>query len=194
MRNSKIKFEVDDKEIWPVQKVAELMEVSVEAIVSKSAKEPHFKYEGISFKRITPVLKKRGTRIVRDDGREWNTIKECGIAIGVDPNSLAIKIREKQQFEYEGHLYTAPDYKPIHHKCTTRSKKLKIEKVIEQPVLKYLSDEPTITKSVKQEISESSTADKCVNLLNELAIERIKEKAYDKVSKVIDALKLLKEV
>lgn len=214
MRKSKIMVslkELDRPEsepaIFSAAQAAQYFGLDFEYFVRKMT-DGVFKINNIQVERITPLKKKSGTKIRRDDGQEWDTIKECVAEIGAKIDQVRAQIRAKQCFDFQGHHYEALNYKEIHH-VHTKPKRKRVKEIEMLNKDKPTQDlDSTLSKTdapTKQEIIETldyevkdavkqlSTEDKCFQLLQKLAIERIQNTEYDKASKVLSALNILSE-
>ena len=198
-----------DNEQFVAAAAADLLGLDVGYLIRQSSKGP-FKYQGITVERLTPLVKKPGTEIVRDDGKKWSTIKDCAAETGLKAPSIAAWIRAKQCFDFDGHHYEAVNYKPIHHTFAGKRKRVGIE-VLNTDNLQALNPVPTDSGSPSPAVSDSEIAEtvnyevnkelqkqlsieqECFTILKKLAIERIQKGVYDKASKVISALTLLSE-
>lgn len=203
-----IQFNLDNEQ-FVAAAAADLLGLDVGYLIRQSSKGP-FKYQGITVERITPLKKKLGTEIVRDDGVRWSRIKDCAADIGLKAPSIAAWIRAKQCFDFDGHHYEAVNYKPIHRNFAGKRKRVGIE-VLNTDNLQALNPIPTDSGSPSPAVSDSaiaetvdyevnkelqqqlSTEQECFTILKKLAIERIQKGVYDKASKVISALTLLSE-
>ena len=203
-----IQFNLDNEQ-FVASAAADLLGLDVGYLIRQSSKGP-FKYQGITVERITPLKKKPGTEIVRDDGKRWNRIKDCAAETGLKAPSIAAWIRAKQCFDFDGHHYEAVNYKPIHRNFISKRKRVGIE-VLNTDNLQALNPVPTdpgspspavsnseIAETVDYEVNKTlqqqlSTEQECFKILKKLAIERIQKGVYDKASKVISALTLLSE-
>lgn len=203
-----IQFNLDNEQ-FVATAAADLLGLDVGYLIRQSSKGP-FKYQGITVERITPLKKKPGTEIVRDDGARWSRIKDCAAATGLKAPSIAAWIRAKQCFDFDGHHYEAVNYKPIHRTFAGKRKRVGIE-VLNTDNLQALNPVPTdsgspspavsnseIAETVDYEVNKTlqqqlSTEQECFTILKKLAIERIQKGVYDKASKVISALTLLSE-
>lgn len=203
-----IQFSLDNEQ-FVAAAAADLLGLDVGYLIRQSSKGP-FKYQGITVERLTPLVKKPGTEIVRDDGKKWSTIKDCAAETGLKAPSIAAWIRAKQCFDFDGHHYEAVNYKPIHHTFAGKRKRVGIE-VLNTDNLQALNPVPTDSGSPSPAVSDSEIAEtvnyevntelqkqlsieqECFTILKKLAIERIQKGVYDKASKVISALTLLSE-
>ena len=203
-----IQFNLDNEQ-FVAAAAADLLGLDVGYLIRQSSKGP-FKYQGITVERLTPLVKKPGTEIVRDDGKKWSTIKDCAAETGLKAPSIAAWIRAKQCFDFDGHHYEAVNYKPIHHTFAGKRKRVGIE-VLNTDNLQALNPVPTDSGSPSPAVSDSEIAEtvnyevnkelqkqlsieqECFTILKKLAIERIQKGVYDKASKVISALTLLSE-
>lgn len=195
-----------DKEPFVAAAAADLLGLDVGYLIRQSSKGP-FKYQGITVERITPLKKKPGTEIVRDDGVRWSRIKDCAAATGLKAPSIAAWIRAKQCFDFDGHHYKAVNYKPIHRNFVGKRKRVGIE-VLNTENLQALSPVPTdsgspsqqevietIDYEVNKKIQEQlSTEEKCEALLQELTIERTRNKDYKGAAKALKALDILTDI
>ena len=193
-----------DKEIYPIEEASRILELDVGYLLRKSSKGP-FKVSGILVERLTPVKKKSGTRIHRiEDDTEWNTIKECSADIGAHPASIAAWIRAQQKFEFNGNHYEALNYKPIHHIHTKPKRKVKNVETVKDTKLQSLGSIPvddstltqqqiieTIDYEVNKTIQQLTTEERCEALLQELIIERARNKDYKGTAQALKAVQVL---
>lgn len=186
------------------EEAAEYVGLELDYFVCKSSKGP-FEAKGYEITRITPVIKRRGTKIVRDDGTEWSTIKECASAEGIKPDQVAVWIRAKQCFDFNGHHYTAPEYKVIKH-VHTKPKRMYMLKTLDDTERQSLGSVPvestgltqqqileTLDYEVKEVANQLSTEEKCIQLLQQLVRERMDNKKYTGAKQVLNALIMLTE-
>jgi hypothetical protein len=195
-----------DKEVYPIEQAAKILELDAGYLLRKSSKGP-FKVSGILVERLTPLKKKSGTRIHRiEDDTEWNTIKECSAEIGAHPASIAAWIRAQQKFEFNGYHYEALNYKPIHHVHTKPKRKVQNVETVSNTELQSLGSVPvestgltqqqileTLEYEVKEVANQLSTEEKCIQLLQQLVRERMDNKKYTSAKQVLNALIMLTE-
>lgn len=192
--------------VLPIEDAAQLTGLDVDYLLRKSSKGPFEVNDDVTIERITPVIKRRGTKIVRDDGKEWNTIKECAAEIGAQPASIAAWIRAKQCFDFNGHHYEAVNYKTIHHVHTKPKRKVKNVKMVNNTALQSLGSVPvestgltqqqileTLEYEVKEVANQLSTEERCIQLLQQLVKERMDSKKYTSAKQVLNALITLTE-
>ena len=186
------------------EQAAEYVGLELDYFICKSSKG-RFEANNYEITRITPIIKRRGTKIVRDDGKEWSTIKECANDEGIKPDQVAVWIRAKQCFDFNGHHYTAPEYKVIKH-VHTKPKRMYMLKTLNDTELQSLGSVPvestdltqqqileTLDYEVKEVANQLSTEEKCIQLLQQLVKERLDKTEYNKASKVLNALITLTE-
>jgi hypothetical protein len=191
-----------DNEAFTIEEAARFLEMRKEQLQSILSRNPEFGYKGFTITRTSPLRKKRGTIIKRaSDKHEWNSIKDCAAELGLKAATVELAIRTNQRFEHLGETYFAPDYKPQHrNQVNGRSKKFEIVKP-EQPQLNSLKVENVphvhqsnnIHEQVEQKMQVLTTEQKCFAIMQQLAIERIRNAEYIKASKVLNALKLLSD-
>lgn len=165
--------------------------------------EDGFGWQGFKcIKRVGKMGTRRGTVIIRaSDHRRWDSIKAVVKELGINKQHAEDAIRKEQKFEFDGNTYFAPSYvKRTRVLSKPMNKKADIIKLGTQSETKTLDRQPEakqnvgkmIKEAVEQKVKEITTEQKCFKMLQELAIERIKNTEYDKASKVLNALALLK--
>ena len=189
-------------DVYPADEAGILLNRPTSVLINMTNKTPEFILSGVHVKRVSAVFHRRGTLIrCASTGKEWPTIKSFAADFGLKANTVENAIRTNQRFEYNGQTYFAPFYKEIHH-IHTKPKETYDDKIVltEKPVLESLKVDPpaepvnvekVLHEQVENKIKALTTEQQCFEIMQKLAIERIRNTQYDKASKVLDALTLL---
>lgn len=189
-----------DNELMTTGEAAEFLEITKSQVISNlSRNNGSFDYNGFVIKRITPQRHRTGTKIVSASvpHQEWPSISVFCKAFNLKPSQVEAAIKAEQKVLVNGHTYFAPDYKELHRTSNTgRASKLKLDNKIKQDkqsieVPKQSDVGNMIKEAVEQKVKQLTTEQQCFEMLQKLAIERIKNTEYDKASKVLNALNLL---
>lgn len=200
MRESTVKISIDN-DVYSLEDAAYLFDYDRKAflnLVNHNKDGFKFKKDGPTIKRVDEPRHRKGTLLVREsDGRKWLTIKALAEELHVDKCTLAKQIRETQEFKYNNEKYTAPNYTVITRTLTKpMAKRADIITLGSKPALNPLpKSKPELGKMIKeaveQKVKQLTTEQQCFEMLQKLAIERIKNTEYDKAAKVLNALNLL---
>lgn len=195
---SRLKIMVSvDNEVMAMNEAAEFLELTKGQLLGNLSRNNNsFKYKGFTVKRLTPEQHRNGTRIICAKTRkEWPSIKVFCKAFNLNQNQVEAAIKTDQRVEVNGNTYFAPDYKVIHRASPKdRAKCIKIDDKVKQTLQSIEVPKQLKAQSqpqVQKEVAELSAEVRAIKALRELAIDKIKQAAYDKVAIVIQALQLL---
>lgn len=197
MSRTKIKVLVDN-EAMTIDDAAEFLELTKHQIRGNlNRNEGSFKYKGFTIKRITPLYHRNGTKIVcAATHKEWPSILAFSNEFNLKPSQVEAIIRAEQKIEVNGNIYFAPNYKVAHKRFTGRVKRIAIDDKLKKNTQSIeVPKQPQLQLPLqdKTEVVEMSAEVKAIKALRELAIDKIKKAAYDKVAIIIQALELVEK-
>jgi len=193
-----------DNTLW-ADEAAAYLGISLCALLTRTNRYPEFTTKnGIKVRRAIPPHEKAGTMIKRAaDGKTWLSIKAVAKELGLKPSDIELEIRKHQLFVHQGRTYFAPDYKELHrNRLNSNASYNDVSEYQTEPTESLEHQSPTqqevietIDYEVNKKIQEQlSTEERCEALLQELTIERTRNKDYKGAAKALKALDILTDI
>lgn len=188
----------------PADEAAEYINISLPALLTRTNRYSSFTTDdGITVSRVVPPGTRTGTTIKSAaTGHIWPSIKAFCKTFGLNAAEVEQEIRIKQMLEHDGHTYFAPDYKEIHRTRTSNKTNYgNMSDVEAEPTTHLESTEEsaltqqqiieTIDYEVNKTIQQLTTEERCEALLQELIIERARNKDYKGTAQALKAVQVL---